>query len=89
MKKLILSLLLYIIILLPSNASTAQKIPESCMDSTPSLKDCYAPYFMIGASSYADDDEEDRIKENEKEEKKKAKEEKKKTKASKKDRKKA
>ena len=67
----------------------AERLPESLRDSVPSLKDCYASYFAVGASSYVDSEEDDRIKDKEKEEKKKAKEQKKKEKDAEKARKKA
>ena len=82
MKKHALSLVLSTILLSLAFSAPAQKTPESYAESTPSLKDCYAPYFAIGAASYADDEEDERIKEKEKEEKKKARKDKKKAKAS-------
>ncbi|MBQ7165474.1 MAG: endo-1,4-beta-xylanase [Treponema sp.] len=84
MKKHILSALLCIIYLALPPAAPAQRPPESIRDSTPSLKECYAGYFTIGASSYADGEEENRIKEQKKESRKEKKQEKKKAKAQKK-----
>ncbi|MBQ9538423.1 MAG: endo-1,4-beta-xylanase [Treponema sp.] len=84
MKKGILSLLFYFTILTLLFAAPAQRTPESCRDSTPSLKDSYARYFMIGASCYADSEEDVRIKDKEKEEKKQEKAAKKQEKADKK-----
>lgn len=84
MKKHILSIVLCFIYLILPSAAPAQRLPESFRDSTPSLKDCYARYFTLGASSYADGEEDSRIKEQKKESKKEEKQEKKKAKAQKK-----
>ncbi len=89
MKKHALSRAFFILLLALPYTAPAQRLPESCQDSTPSLKECYASYFMLGASSCVDGLEEERIKEKEKEDKKKAKEDKKKAKKAEKARKKA
>ena len=68
MKKHILCMMLFIIAVRMPFAA-AKRSPESCRDSTPPLKDCYAPYFAIGAASFVDGEEDDRIKELEKKEK--------------------
>lgn len=84
MKKHILSFMLSVMFLTCSLMAPAQRLPESCRDSTPSLKECYSRYFALGACSYADGEEDARIKDKKKEDRKKEKAEKKKAKASKK-----
>ena len=89
MKKHVVRCALFVLCAALPFVAPAQRLPESCRDSTPSLRERYAPYFTLGAASYADDEEDELIKVKEKEDKKKAKEEKKKAKAAEKARKQA
>ncbi len=81
MKRYLLGVVFSVLFFPLSFTVPAERLPESCRDSTPSLRECYAPYFMVGAASSADDEKDSRIKEQKKEEKKKKKEEKKKSKS--------
>lgn len=81
MKRYLLGVVFSVLFFPLSFTVSAERLPESCRDSTPSLRECYAPYFMLGAASTADDEKDSRIKEQKKEEKKKKKAEKKKSKS--------
>ena len=66
MKKTCLSQVLAVLFLNLTFVAGAQSVPESIRENTLPLKDCYAPYFSVGAASFADGKESAVIKANEK-----------------------